>query len=83
MRKAITHQDDQNMIEHIEDETPETLNVVDIDPIPQYANNNATFDLNFLTYKYREAEKLDSGIWMYRNIEHNLMNYYTVFFFLT
>ena len=67
MRKEVIHQelvdpDDQNISEHKEDETSETLNVVDIDSVPQYANDNANFDLNFSTYKYREAKKLGSGI---------------------
>ena len=67
MRKAMNNSDlvepdDPNSSKHKEADSSKTLNVVDIDPIPQYANKNANFDLNFLTYKYREAEKLGSGI---------------------
>ena len=66
MRKAMTHQelvdpDDQNVIEHNEDEKPETLNVVDIDPIPQYATDNVNFDSNFSTYKYQQSKNICSG----------------------
>ena len=67
MRKAIINPDlvepdDPNSTEHRGADSSETLNVVDIDPIPQYANGNANFDLNFSTYKYREAKRLGSGI---------------------
>ena len=66
MRKELIHQelvdpDDQNIIEYKEDETPETLNVTDIDPIPQYATDNVSFDLNFSTYKYRQSKNIGSG----------------------
>ena len=54
MRKEVIHQelvdpDDQNISEHKEDETSETLNVVDINPIPQYDTDNANFDLHLST----------------------------------
>ena len=67
MRKAMTNpdlveRDDPNSSKHKEADSSEILNVVDIDPVPQYANDNANFDLNFSTYKYREAKKLGSGI---------------------
>ena len=58
----LVEPDDQNGIENNEADSSETLNVVDIDPIPRYANDNANFDLNFSTYKYREAKRLGSGI---------------------
>ena len=66
MRKSMTHQDlgdpdDQNIIEHKEDETPKTLNVAYIDPIPQYATANVSFDLSFSTYKYRQSKNIGSG----------------------
>ena len=54
--------DDQNSIKHKEADSSGTLNGVDVDSIPQYANDNTTFDLNFSTYKYRKAKKLGSGI---------------------
>ena len=67
MRKAMTNpdlveRDDPNSSKHKEADSSEILNVVDIDPVPQYANDNANFDLNFSTYKYRKAKKLGSGI---------------------
>ena len=67
MRKELIHQelvdpDDQNIIEHKEDETSETLNVVDINPIPQYDTDNANFDLHSSTYKYRQLKNIGSGI---------------------
>ena len=67
MRKELIHQelvdpDDQNTIEHEEDETSETLNVVDINPISQYDTYNANFDLHLSTYKYRQSKNIGSGI---------------------
>ena len=60
----LVERDDPNGSKHKEADSSEILNVVDIDPVPQYASDNANFDLNFSTYKYREAQKLGSGIWM-------------------
>ena len=66
MRKAMTNSDlvepdDPIGTQHEEADSSETLNVVDIDPILQCANDNANFDLNFSTYEYRKARKLGSG----------------------
>ena len=67
MRKELIHQelvdpDDENIIEHKEDETSETLNVEDINPITQYDTDNANFDLHSSTYKYRQLKNIGSGI---------------------
>ena len=66
-RKSMTNShlvepEDQNSMRHKEADSSETLNVVDVDSIPQYADDNTNFDLNFSTYKYRKAKKLGSGI---------------------